>query len=215
MGVNGNTSHEPGAAGHATGESPTHRPLSSIKPNEGLSASHSGKELLCATGMEKPRGPFERRYGFSREAGVSRPVSRVLCGPPACGKRTWRPFFLDAHCCASHATYPDGWTGNSPGGCPPRHPYSVLLPVGFAIPLPLPPTWWALTPPFHPYPAGTLLPLWRCRSRKQDTDGAVCFLLHFPWGRPRRPLTGTVSPWSPDFPHPRPFGPCGCGRPAD
>ncbi len=31
---------------------------------------------------------------------------------------------------------------------------------------------------------------------------AVCFLLHFPWGRPRRALPGTVSPWSPDFPPP-------------
>jgi hypothetical protein len=29
---------------------------------------------------------------------------------------------------------------------------------------------------------------------------AVYFLWHFPWGHPRRPLTGTVSPWSPDFP---------------
>ena len=29
-----------------------------------------------------------------------------------------------------------------------------------------------------------------------------CFLWHFPWGRPRRPLTGTVVPWSPDFPRP-------------
>ena len=29
---------------------------------------------------------------------------------------------------------------------------------------------------------------------------AVCFLWHFPWGRPRRVLPGTVSPWSPDFP---------------
>jgi hypothetical protein len=28
----------------------------------------------------------------------------------------------------------------------------------------------------------------------------VCFLLHFPWGRPRRALPGTVFPWSPDFP---------------
>src|SRR4051812_44713904 len=28
------------------------------------------------------------------------------------------------------------------------------------------------------------------------------FLWHFPWGRPRRPLTGTVVPWSPDFPRP-------------
>ncbi len=29
---------------------------------------------------------------------------------------------------------------------------------------------------------------------------AVCFLWHCPWGRPRRLLAGTVSPWSPDFP---------------
>ena len=28
----------------------------------------------------------------------------------------------------------------------------------------------------------------------------VCSLWHFPWGRPRRQLTGTVFPWSPDFP---------------
>ncbi len=32
---------------------------------------------------------------------------------------------------------------------------------------------------------------------------AVCFLWHCPWGRPRRPLAGTVFPWSPDFPPPR------------
>ena len=31
---------------------------------------------------------------------------------------------------------------------------------------------------------------------------AVCFLWHFPWGRPRRALPGTVFPWSPDFPLP-------------
>ena len=30
--------------------------------------------------------------------------------------------------------------------------------------------------------------------------GAVYFLWHFPWGRPRRTLSGTVVPWSPDFP---------------
>ena len=33
----------------------------------------------------------------------------------------------------------------------PRRPYSVLLPVGFAVPFPLPGPRWALTPPFHPY----------------------------------------------------------------
>ena len=31
---------------------------------------------------------------------------------------------------------------------------------------------------------------------------AVCSLWHCPWGRPRRPLAGTVFPWSPDFPPP-------------
>src|SRR4249919_2578189 len=45
------------------------------------------------------------------------------------------------------------------------------------------------------YPTVSPLPDWR-------TSPAVCFLWHFPWGRPRRPLTGTVVPWSPDFPRP-------------
>ena len=38
--------------------------------------------------------------------------------------------------------------------------------------------------------------------------GAVCSLWHFPWGRPRRGLPGTVFPWSPDFP------PAAGGRPS-
>ena len=36
---------------------------------------------------------------------------------------------------------------------------------------------------------------------------AVFFLWHFPWGYPRRLLTGTVFPWSPDFPHVSGFPP--------
>jgi hypothetical protein len=35
--------------------------------------------------------------------------------------------------------------------CSLRRPYSVLLPVGFAVPLPLPEARCALTAPFHPY----------------------------------------------------------------
>jgi hypothetical protein len=38
-------------------------------------------------------------------------------------------------------------------GFPSRRSYSVLLPVGFTVPLLLPGARWALTPPFHPYPA--------------------------------------------------------------
>ncbi len=50
----------------------------------------------------------------------------------------------------------------------------------------------------------------RCRGRgallphpftlTRHCGRAVCFLWHFPWGRPRRALPGTVRPWSPDFP---------------
>ncbi len=77
---------------------------------------------------------------------------------------------------------------------PARRPYSVLLPVGFTLPPLLPGARCALAAPFHP-----------CRSHGFPKEGetwtvAVCFLWHFPWGRPRRPLTGTVFPWSPDFP---------------
>ncbi len=36
---------------------------------------------------------------------------------------------------------------------PLRRPYSVLLPVGFTMPTPLPAPRCALTAPFHPYPA--------------------------------------------------------------
>ena len=45
--------------------------------------------------------------------------------------------------------------------------------------------------------------------------GAVRSLWHFPWGHPRRMLSGTVCRWSPDFPPPQPFDHSGSGRPAD
>jgi hypothetical protein len=43
------------------------------------------------------------------------------------------------------------------------------------------------------------VPAW-VAPRGSPLAPAVCFLWHFPWGRPRRPLAGTVFPWSPDFP---------------
>src|SRR5690349_13455908 len=44
-----------------------------------------------------------------------------------------------------------GW--KQPAAVARRHrPYLVLLPVGFAMPLPLPVARCALTAPFHPYP---------------------------------------------------------------
>ena len=49
---------------------------------------------------------------------------------------------------------------------------------------------------------GALLPhRFTLAARPVFRDGpAVYFLWHFPWGRPRRALPGTVPPWSPDFP---------------
>jgi hypothetical protein len=44
----------------------------------------------------------------------------------------------------------------------PRRPYSVLLPVGFTVPLPLPATRCALTAPFHP-----------CRGKTQRTAAVL------------------------------------------
>jgi len=79
---------------------------------------------------------------------------------------------------------------------PTYRPYLVLLPVGFTLPPPLPGARCALTAPFHPYPP----------SPRRAPVRAVCFLWHFPWGRPRRALPGTVFPWSPDFPPPIPAG---------
>ena len=52
------------------------------------------------------------------------------------------------------------------------------------------------------YPTFSPLP----RLYPEGQRRAVQSLWHFPWGRPRRPLTGTVFPWSPDFPHCPPFG---------
>src|SRR3954462_7846959 len=82
-------------------------------------------------------------------------------------------------------------------------PYSVLLPVGFAVPLPLPEARCALTAPFHP-----------CRDKTLRV-AAVCSLWHFPWGRPRRKLSGTVCPGARTFLPGRLSALARSGRPAD
>jgi hypothetical protein len=168
----------------------------------------------CGENMARSR----RIPGRGRNA--SWPVSRVLCAriaPPAMAIHLGRPL-------------PDA-SSNQPGRrCgnafrrrrrPLCRPYSVLLPAGFTLPRLLPGARCALTAPFHPYfllglPRSALLEafLGAYRAlRYLRPDGpplcaalslrkAVCFLWHFPWGRPRRTLSGAVFPWSPDFPPP-------------
>ena len=61
---------------------------------------------------------------------------------------------------------------------------------------------------------GALLPHPFTLARRPRGPGrAVSSLWHFPWGRPRRALPGSVPPWSPDFPPPRLQGDDG-GHPA-
>jgi len=145
--------------------------------------------------VERPKFPAARsriwrlaRRAFLRASHkrATRPVSRVLyrasrgdghSSRTLVAKRLLRP--------TRAARLETGLAGLTP----PRRPYLVLLPVGFAVPSLLPRTRCALTAPFHP-----CLGL-RLRGRK-----AVCFLWHYPWGRPRRRLSGTVLPRSPDFP---------------
>jgi hypothetical protein len=79
---------------------------------------------------------------------ASRPVSRVLSGSSeaALGDHS------SGTTLARRLKQPTRTTGpERADGCPPRRSYSVLLPVGFTVPLPLPVARWALTPPFHPY----------------------------------------------------------------
>ena len=71
----------------------------------------------------------------------------------------------------------------------PCRPYSVLLQVGFAWPIPVTRDAVRSYRTFSPLP------------RKR---GGL-FLWHFPWGCPRRTLSGTLIPWSPDFPLPPAF----------
>jgi hypothetical protein len=122
--------------------------------------------------------------------------------PPPFDAGTWRPFILGAHCCSPRATYPGGGPETalrvSSRAAPIRSCSRCGLPCRSRCrkrggPLP------------HPF---TL-----ARPARRPRQ-AVCFLWHCHWGRPRRMLSGTVSPWSPDFPHAQPFGSRACGRPA-
>lgn len=79
--------------------------------------------------------------------------------------------------------------GQRPGKAGICHPYLVLLPVGFALPSPLPGLRCALTAPFHPYlraPRGGISAVRFCGTVPGVTPGG-CY-------------PSPYLPWSPDFP---------------
>jgi len=95
--------------------------------------------------MWRRRRPFGRRRLNNRQS---------ACKPGS----VWRPKPRDGHSSgtpvARRLKQPTRTADAETSlGRTPLRPYSILLPVGFAVPVPLPVPRWALTPPFHPYPA--------------------------------------------------------------
>jgi hypothetical protein len=97
-------------------------------------------------------------------AASRRHANGVLCQPACKPGSVWRvapprrPFLWGADCSAPRATNPGGGedrAGRESCLSHPCRPYSVLLPVGFAVPLPLPAARCALTAPFHPCLCGS------------------------------------------------------------
>jgi len=115
-----------------------------------------------------------------------------------------RPFLCDAHCCAPGATNP----GNG-AGMPLRHMVHTMPPAAPIRSC----SRWGLPCRLCCQRRGALLPHRFTLACVHCCVPAVCFLWHCPWGRPRRPLAGTVFPWSPDFP-PMAGYPATSGRPA-
>ena len=107
----------------------------------------------------------------SRDFG--RAVSRVLSAPPFLRKSEGEDHLSQQPIPGTHPAPKSGaGTGRS------AVPYLALHPMGFSVPPRLRLERWALTPPFHPYPA----PL-------EPNDGpkngwAVCFLWHCPSAAP-------------------------------
>ena len=121
---------------------------------------------------------------------ASRPVSRVLYGRSSSPRR-------DGHSSgtpvAGRLEQPTRATGPTDRPCGARAPR--IAPIRFCSRRGLPcrrrcRRRGALLP--HPF---TLAP-----PDLSARAAAVCFLWRFPWGRPRRTLSGAVSVWSPDFP---------------
>ena len=127
---------------------------------------------------------------FSHHSGQEqksrRSISRVLSTPESAG----RPFLWDGCYHPPQAT--------NPGGEPeiPPHPCLSTMPAAPIRSC----SRWGLPCRLGCPSRGALLPHRFTLTRGRERRRAVCSLWHFPWGRPRRTLSGTVFPWSPDFP---------------
>ena len=135
-----------------------------------------------------------RRRGSSDGAGASRPVSRVLYGAEG------EPAARDDH--SSGAAVAGRLERSTRATARKR----VGRRAGNADTGPVAPirscSRWGLPCRRRCRLRGALLPhpFTLTRTGDRSLRRAVCFLWRYPWGRPRRTLSGTVFPWSPDFP---------------
>ena len=146
--------------------------------------------LLFCSVFPRPRVVLpscRRRVAVLRTARSRRSISRVLS---ACAVR---PFLWGRFCNLPLATNPGGGTGMVPAF--EGRPSALAAPIRSC-------SRWGF--PCRPcrQDRGALLPHHFTLTLPARAARAVCFLWHFPWGRPRRPLAGTAFPWSPDFPPP-------------
>ena len=145
-------------------------------------------------------------------------IYQPACKPGSVGRRfpfARRPFLCDAGCPAPAATYPGGWSGQT-GARPPLSRGQVCR--SRAAPIRSCSRWGlpcrlrcrrrgALLP--HRFTLAPLLSLSlpRFAGEGRVGDGRSHSLWHFPWGCPRRTLSGTVSSVEPGLSSPAAFRP--------
>ena len=101
------------------------------------------------------RRPSENTTGCRVNGSSGNEVGQTACKPGSVlARKRWMAIPLGRPLPNASRDRPGRRRGNTAAGCPACRPYLVLLPVGFAVPLPLPVARWALTPPFHPYRPG-------------------------------------------------------------
>ena len=167
------------------------------------------------------RGPAcsRRTPHFSKTRLLSKPPSQKYqpaCKPGSVGHHLLAQVIRDGHSSGTmlaHGLEQPTRTASLTSPCgviTRRRTYRVAVPIRFCSRCGLPCR-------FRCRIRGALLPhLFTLTAPKpRGRRRAVRSLWHFPWGCPRRTLSGTVCRWSPDFPPPQPFDHSGSGRPAD
>ncbi len=111
--------------------------------------------MVCNGLTTQNRCEMARRHRRCPRCGACRGrAGQTICKP---GSVSGRPRVAGARMATIHLGPPlptasCDQPGRRPGGGAMCRPYSILLPVGFAMPAPLPGRRCALTAPFHPYP---------------------------------------------------------------